>query len=139
MKASVTDGPERSAIAAAVRTNRPAPMIAPMPSATSDIGPSVRFSVVSPLAAESTSSLSIDLVRNSDPAKWSSQFSEQSAGADRSLQLPSARVMAGLANYTRTVYFTVTSGKDVSPESSFERRPRSSWSKNSRTMALVIV
>src|SRR5262249_35617595 len=66
MNATVTDGPERSAMAAAVRTNRPAPMIAPMPRATSDIGPSVRFNVVSPLAAASDSRRSIDLVRNSE-------------------------------------------------------------------------
>src|SRR5262245_56721790 len=63
--ASVTDGPARSAIAAAVRTNKPAPMMAPMPSATSDNGPSVRLSVPSPLASASALSRSIDLVRNS--------------------------------------------------------------------------
>src|SRR5262245_44036463 len=65
MNASTTEGPARSAIAAAVRTNNPAPMIAPMPSATSDIGPRVRFSVPSPLASASALSRSIDLVRNS--------------------------------------------------------------------------
>src|SRR5436190_18086101 len=64
-KASVTDGPARSAMAAAVRTNNPAPMMAPMPSATSDRGPSVRLSVPSPLASASACSRSTDLVRNS--------------------------------------------------------------------------
>jgi hypothetical protein len=76
MNARVTDGPDRSAIAAAVRTNRPAPMIAPMPSATSASGPSVRFKVISPLPDESASSRSIDLVRNREPAKVSSQSFE---------------------------------------------------------------
>src|SRR4051794_35015967 len=73
MNATVTDGPDRSAIAAAVRTNKPAPMMAPMPRATSADGPSVRLSVASPLVVASTSSLSIDLVRNREPAKVSSQ------------------------------------------------------------------
>src|SRR5262245_34343116 len=68
INAIVTDGPDRSAIAAAVRTKRPAPMIAPMPSATRADGPSVRLSVPSPLAAASDSRRSIDLVRNSEPA-----------------------------------------------------------------------
>src|SRR3954468_11159496 len=74
MNATVTDGPDRSAIAAAVRTNRPAPMMAPMPSATSADGPSVLLRVASPPTAASTSSLSINLVRNREPAKGSSQF-----------------------------------------------------------------
>src|SRR5687767_8482928 len=64
MNASVTDGPARSAIAAAVRTNSPAPMIAPIPSATSAQGPSVRLSEPSPVSRESARSDSIDLVRN---------------------------------------------------------------------------
>src|SRR3954447_26128547 len=65
MNAITTDGPARSAIAAAVRTNRPAPMIAPMPRATSANGPSVRFSVPSPLDDASASRRSIDFVRKS--------------------------------------------------------------------------
>src|SRR6185369_4980732 len=73
MNASVTDGPDRSAIAAAVRTNKPAPMMAPIPSAISAIGPRVRFSVPSPLAEASTKRRSIDLVRNKEPATNSSQ------------------------------------------------------------------
>src|SRR5262249_14225917 len=94
INANVTEGPERSAIAAAVLTKSPAPMIAPMPSAMSDIGPSVRLSVFSPLKAASESSLSIDLVRNSDPAKLSSQSanSRQVAGG---LPLLTALVIAG--------------------------------------------
>src|SRR5581483_3577762 len=64
MNAITTDGPARSAIAAAVRTKRPAPMIAPMPRAISAPGPRVRFSVPSPVAAASASSLSTDFVRN---------------------------------------------------------------------------
>src|SRR3954447_22685333 len=62
MKARVTEGPARSAIAAAVLTNSPAPMIAPMPRATSARGPSVRLRVPSPVARDSASSPSIDLV-----------------------------------------------------------------------------
>src|SRR4051794_25622866 len=68
MNASTTDGPARSAIAAAVRTNSPAPMIAPMPRATSEPGPSVRLSVPSPVEAASASRVSIDFVRNTEPA-----------------------------------------------------------------------
>src|SRR5262245_44090197 len=68
MNASTTEGPARSAMAAAVRTNSPAPMMAPMPSATSCKGPSVRFSVPSPLAAASASRRSIDFVLNNEPA-----------------------------------------------------------------------
>src|SRR5688500_13106171 len=41
-------------------------MMAPMPSATSDQPPSVRLSVLSPVAAASATSRSIDLVRNSE-------------------------------------------------------------------------
>src|SRR5262249_48226582 len=67
MNASTTDGPARSAMAAAVRTNSPAPMMAPMPSATSCKGPSVRFSVPSPLAAASASTRSTGIVLNSAP------------------------------------------------------------------------
>src|SRR5690242_5333497 len=66
MNAITTDGPARSAIAAAVRTKRPAPMMAPMPSATSAPGPRVRLSWPSPVAAPSTSSASMDLVRVND-------------------------------------------------------------------------
>src|SRR5262245_11484896 len=65
MNARVTEGPARSAIAAAVRTKRPAPMMAPIPRATSAIGPSVRFSVPSPLASASARRRSTDLVLNS--------------------------------------------------------------------------
>src|SRR5262245_47650403 len=83
MNATVTDGPDRSAIAAAVLTKRPAPLIAPMPSATSADGPSVRFRVVSPLAAASESRRSIDLVRNRLPSKASSQFFERAHKAQR--------------------------------------------------------
>src|SRR5262245_11959205 len=68
MNARVTDGPARSAMAAAVRTNRPAPMMAPMPSATSDHAPSVRLSAPSPVAADSAMRRSIDLVLKSEPA-----------------------------------------------------------------------
>src|SRR6516225_4568272 len=68
--ARTTDGPARSAIAAAVRTKRPAPMIAPMPSATSAIGPRVRLSVPSPVCADSAIRRSIDLVLNSEPATY---------------------------------------------------------------------
>src|SRR5438552_4816868 len=71
MNASVTEGPARSAMAAAVRTKRPAPMIAPMPSATSDPAPSVRFSVASPPPATSAIRPSIDFVRNNAPATMS--------------------------------------------------------------------
>src|SRR5438093_10507386 len=69
MKAIVTDGPDRSAIAAAVRTNSPAPMIAPMPRATSDVGPSVRFSACSPPSAASPINCSIGFVPKSDIGK----------------------------------------------------------------------
>src|SRR3954451_16309667 len=62
MKARVTEGPARSAIAAAVLTKSPAPMIAPMPRAMSATGPSVRLRVPSPVARDSASSPSIDLV-----------------------------------------------------------------------------
>src|SRR4051812_44104764 len=68
MKARTTDGPARSAIAAAVRTNRPAPMMAPMPSAMSAMGPSVRLSVPSPVAEASLKRRSMDLVLNNEPA-----------------------------------------------------------------------
>src|SRR5262249_23756258 len=63
MKASVTEGPERSAMAAAVRTNSPAPIMAPIPRATSDIGPSVRLSGALPTSAKRRS---MDLVRNNE-------------------------------------------------------------------------
>src|SRR6476659_618034 len=43
MKPMVTDGPALLAAAAAVRTNRPAPMIAPMPRPIRSKGPSVRL------------------------------------------------------------------------------------------------
>src|SRR5918994_724146 len=68
MKANTTAGPARSAMAAAVRTNSPAPMMAPMPSAMSDHAPSVRLSVPSPVARLSAMSESMDLVLNSEPA-----------------------------------------------------------------------
>src|SRR5262249_24581444 len=68
MNARTTDGPARSAIAAAVRTKRPAPMMAPMPNATSAMGPSVRLSVPSRDAAASAMRRSMDLVLNSEPA-----------------------------------------------------------------------
>src|SRR5580704_2455989 len=55
MKPSVTDGPAQLAAAAAVRTKRPAPMIAPMPSPTSDVALSVRDSPFSELSASSRS------------------------------------------------------------------------------------
>src|SRR6185295_19139910 len=55
-------------IAAAVRTKRPAPMMAPMPRVTSENGPSVRFSDDSPVDATSAMSRSIDLVRDNAPA-----------------------------------------------------------------------
>src|SRR5205807_8225421 len=65
MNASVTDGPARSAMAAAVRTKSPAPMMAPIPSATKDMEPSVRLRGALPLSAMRPS---IDLVRNNEPA-----------------------------------------------------------------------
>src|SRR5439155_19868887 len=43
-------------------------MMAPMPSATSDAGPSVRFRVASPLRETSVRRPSIDLFRNNEPA-----------------------------------------------------------------------
>src|SRR3954471_23869559 len=66
MNASVTDGPARSAMALAVRTKRPAPMIAPMPRATSAKEPRVRLSppADSPALA-SAINWSIDFVRKS--------------------------------------------------------------------------
>ena len=59
------------AIASAVRTKRPAPMIAPIPSATSDQGPSVRLRGVSALCARRRS---IDFVRNNVLATICSPF-----------------------------------------------------------------
>ena len=67
MNAMVTEGPARSAMAAAVRTNRPAPMIAPMPRATRAHGPSVRLSAFSPVSDASASRESIDLVAKRPP------------------------------------------------------------------------
>src|SRR5579863_2652983 len=69
--ASVTEGPARSAIAAAVRTKMPAPMIAPMPNATSDHGPKVRFSPPPWALASETSAIkpSIEILRKSEFAK----------------------------------------------------------------------
>src|SRR5882762_1274845 len=55
-------------MAAAVRTKSPAPMIAPIPSVTSEKGPSVRLRVASPVAATSAMSRSIDFVRDNAPA-----------------------------------------------------------------------
>ena len=46
-------------------------MMAPMPSVTSEKGPSVRLRVASPLAATSAIRPSIDLVRNNAPATMS--------------------------------------------------------------------
>src|SRR5258706_1252241 len=66
MNATVTAGPDRSAIAAAVRTNRPAPIMAPMPRATSDVGPRVRLSASSPAAAASNVNCSIGFVPKID-------------------------------------------------------------------------
>src|SRR5690349_12413877 len=63
MKPMVTDGPALLAAAAAVRTNRPAPMIAPMPSPTRSNGPSVRFSPAWPSA--SARSCATDLMPSS--------------------------------------------------------------------------
>src|SRR3954466_4444545 len=63
MKPSVTDGPALLAAAAAVRTNRPAPMMAPMPSMTRSAGPSVRFRPCA--ASASARSWSTDFVANS--------------------------------------------------------------------------
>src|ERR1700743_467108 len=68
----VTDGPARSAMAAAVRTKRPAQIMAPMPSATSDTGPSVRLRGVAPLSA---CRRSIDFVLNNELATISLSIS----------------------------------------------------------------
>src|SRR5437868_7463822 len=62
MKPMVTDGPALLAAAAAVRTKRPAPMIAPMPSPMRSKGPSVRLRPAWPSA--SACSCSTDLVAN---------------------------------------------------------------------------
>src|SRR5215470_17551423 len=71
MKESVTEGPDRWAIASAVRTKRPAPMMAPIPSETNDQGPSVRLRGVSALCARRRS---IDFVRNNVLATICSPF-----------------------------------------------------------------
>src|SRR6186997_2278167 len=63
MKPIVTDGPALLAAAAAVRTNRPAPMIAPMPRPIRSNGPSVRLSPACPSASER--SFVTDLMPNS--------------------------------------------------------------------------
>src|ERR1035437_4153070 len=63
MKASVTEGPARSAMAAAVRTKRPAPMMAPIPSPISDHEPRVRLRPLSPPTSLSAMRRSIDFVR----------------------------------------------------------------------------
>src|ERR1700712_4943767 len=68
MNAYTTDGPARSAMAAAVRTNNPAPMIAPMPRATRAKDPRVRLSPPSSVPAPLAIRRSIDLVRNIEPA-----------------------------------------------------------------------
>src|SRR6185436_12283161 len=83
MNAMVTDGPDRSAIAAAVRTNRPAPMIAPIPSATSANGPRVRLSALSLESAASWSKPSIDLVANRSVRGTPLYLKNMAAGADR--------------------------------------------------------
>src|SRR5262245_66673467 len=62
MKPTVTPAPAWLAAAAAVRTNRPAPMIAPMPSAIRSKGPSVRLRPAWPSA--SLRSCTTDLVPN---------------------------------------------------------------------------
>ena len=53
IKPSVTDGPAFCAAAAAVLTNKPAPMIAPMPRATSEPAVRVRFKPFSESLASS--------------------------------------------------------------------------------------
>src|SRR5260221_2621679 len=63
MNPSVTDGPALLAAAAAVRTKRPAPMMAPMPSMTRSAGPSVRLRPCA--ASASARSWSTDLVAKS--------------------------------------------------------------------------
>src|SRR4029078_922198 len=62
MNPMVTDAPALLSAAAAVRTNRPAPMMAPMPSATRSKGPSVRLRPACPSASER--SCVIDLIAN---------------------------------------------------------------------------
>src|SRR3954470_11266208 len=85
MKARVTEGPARSAMAAAVLTKSPAPMIAPMPRAMRATGPSVRLRVPSPVARDSASSPSIDLVLKSleliHPPRDPSRTFRQAKGA----------------------------------------------------------
>src|SRR5262252_6248711 len=63
MNPIVTDGPALLAAAAAVRTNRPAPMMAPMPSPIRSKGPSVRLRPAWPSA--SARSCVTDLIPNS--------------------------------------------------------------------------
>src|SRR5204863_162282 len=64
INASTTDGPARSAIAAAVRTNKPAPIIPPMPSAIRLIEPSERFRLCSPTSCASCISRSRGFLAN---------------------------------------------------------------------------
>src|SRR3954451_11593864 len=63
MKPIVTEGPALLAAAAAVRTNRPAPMMAPMPRPTRSNAPSVRLRPWWPSA--SARSCVTDLIANS--------------------------------------------------------------------------
>src|SRR3954471_6915175 len=63
MNPRVTDGPALLAAAAAVRTNRPAAMMAPIPSVMRSKGPSVRFNPW--WASASARSWSTDLIAKS--------------------------------------------------------------------------
>src|SRR4051794_15520625 len=85
-------------MAAAVLTKRPAPMMAPIPSATSDIGPSVRLSVASPVPATSCMRRSIDLVRNNAPA---TMYPSQSVDVRRRNQGPAGRRSGSVGKTTR--------------------------------------
>src|SRR5690242_7104862 len=102
MKAIVTDGPDRSAMAAAVRTKMPAPMTAPMPSATRAPAPSVRFRVISPPSC-SVSRRSIDLVRNSEPGTSGSSSPAGYQKADQTRQTEKAETTEE-GNETRRLY-----------------------------------
>ena len=62
----VTPEPAHSLAAAAVLTNKPAPMMAPMPRAMSDHMPRVFFKLCSPEAASANILLSDFLLNNSD-------------------------------------------------------------------------
>jgi len=58
MKASAAEGPARSAIAEAVRKNKPEPMIAQIPSMTKLTGPRDRLRQCSPTSCDSVISRS---------------------------------------------------------------------------------